>query len=69
MLDMNSQLLTRQQTAEIFHVDVRTIDRWLRSGELLRADTPGGIVRIPRSEIERRLQAIPQLDNETPTEA
>ena len=47
----------------------RTVDRWLRNGELRRADTPGGIVRIPRSEIERRLQAIPQLEAEPTPEA
>ena len=61
-MDMKEQLYTRDQVTEIFHVGPRTIDRWLRNGELRRADTPGGIVRIPASEIERRLQAIPQLD-------
>jgi predicted site-specific integrase-resolvase len=65
-MDMKEQLYTRDQTAEIFHVGVRTIDRWLRTGELHRADTPGGIVRIPASEIERRLLAVPMLNSSKP---
>jgi group I intron endonuclease len=58
-------LLTREQVAAVFSVSPRTVDYWLRTGELRRADTPGRIVRIPRSEIERRLQAIPKLETET----
>ena len=64
---MIEQLLTREETAAIFNVSPRTIDAWLRTGELRRADTPGRVVRIPRSEIERRMQTIPQLDAEPPT--
>lgn len=61
-MDMKELLYSREQVAEIFHVDKRTVDRWIKNGEMRRADTPGGIVRIPLSEIERRLQAIPELD-------
>lgn len=53
--------LTRQDVADIFGVNGRTVDRWLRSGELRRADTRGGIVRIPRSESEHRMRAVPTL--------
>lgn len=66
---MIDKLLTREEVAEIFNVSPRTIDAWLRTGELRRADTPGRIVRIPRSEIERRLKAIPQLEAEPTPEA
>lgn len=66
---MIDTLLTREQAAEIFHVSPRTIDAWLRNGSLRRADTPGRIVRIPRSEIERRLNAAPQLEAEQMPEA
>jgi excisionase family DNA binding protein len=64
---MIDTLITRDEAAEIFNVSPRTIDAWIRTGELRRADTPGRVVRIPRSEIERRLQIIPQLDTEPPT--
>jgi excisionase family DNA binding protein len=67
-MDMKESLYNRDQVAEIFHVDKRTVDRWIKNGQLRRADTPGGIVRIPRSEIERRMQAIPELDAEQPEE-
>ena len=66
---MIDTLLTREQTAEIFGVSPRTIDAWLRNGSLRRADTPGRIVRIPRSEIERRLNTAPQLEADPTPEA
>jgi len=66
---MNDTLLTREQAADIFGVSPRTIDAWLRNGSLKRANTPGRIVRIPRSEIERRLSAAPQLEAEPAPEA
>jgi excisionase family DNA binding protein len=55
---MTDTLLTREQVAAIFQVSPRTIDLWLRNGSLRRADTPGRNVRIPRSEVERRMQVV-----------
>jgi excisionase family DNA binding protein len=66
---MIDTLLTREQAAEIFGVSPRTIDAWLRTGELHRANTPGRIVRIAHSEIERRLQIAPQMTVEPTPEA
>jgi excisionase family DNA binding protein len=57
-MHMNDRLYTREEVAEIFRVNPRTVDRWIRVGELKRVDAPGNIVRIPASEVERRLLAV-----------
>ena len=57
---MNETLYTREEAAAIFKVGPRTIDRWIRIGALRRADTPGNVVRIPKSEIDRILQLKPE---------
>ena len=56
MVDMDEILYTREEAATVFKVSPRTIDRWIRIGALRRADTPGNVVRIPRSEIDRILR-------------
>ena len=65
--ELTDMLLSREQVAAIFNVSPRTVDNWIRTGQMFRADTPGNIVRIPRSEVERRMRAVPVLlDTEQP---
>jgi excisionase family DNA binding protein len=52
---MTEQLLTRQQVADIFGVDKRTVDRWIRAKKINPIISPGRIVRIPENEIRRLL--------------
>jgi excisionase family DNA binding protein len=59
--ELIGSLLTREQVAEVFKVSPRAVDYWLKTGQMARANTPGNIVRIPRSEVERCLQAVPPL--------
>ena len=52
------KLLRREQVAEYFDVNVRTIDRWIDTGEI-RPDEViriGGGVRIKESAIDRILK-------------
>lgn len=65
MMDMNETLYTREEAAAIFKVGPRTIDRWIRIGALKRVDTPGNVVRIPRSEIDRILRLKPVIEDRT----
>lgn len=57
---MEKRLLTRQEAAQLFSVNARTIDRWIRIGALAKVTIPGSnAVRIPVSEIERLLEPLP----------
>ena len=62
---MNERLYTREETAELFKVGARTIDRWIRIGALRRANPPGA-VRIPASEIERLMTPLEPLPFDEP---
>lgn len=47
--------LTRAQAARALGKHARTLDRWIRHGDLLAIDL-GGTVRIPAEETERLLR-------------
>lgn len=48
---MSEQFHTIQQASEIFQVAPKTIQRWIKQGEL-RAVRIGGATRIPQSAID-----------------
>ncbi len=51
------QTLDKQQAAKLFHVSVRTIDRWRTIGRLPAYQiVPGGRVLFRRDDIERLLE-------------
>ena len=58
---MTKQLYTRTEAAALLNVHPRTIDNWLRSGELRRANTQNTAVQRPASEIERIINAQAQV--------
>jgi len=52
------EFLTRKEIAKFFRVHERTVDRWIKSGELRGYKLGAGkmaIWRIPKSEIKRFL--------------
>ena len=51
-LDRPQPLYTMKAVAEAFGVSYRTIQRWIKKGEL-RIVRPGGLVRIEAAEVER----------------
>lgn len=50
--DRPQPLYTMKAVAEAFGVSYRTIQRWIKKGEL-RIVRPGGLVRIEAAEVER----------------
>lgn len=53
IVDMTERLFTREEVAELFKVDLRTIDRWRKNGKLKVIASPGRVVRITESELRR----------------
>ncbi len=45
--------LTPAETADLFGVDPRTVNRWVHEGKLPARRTPGGHLRFDRAEMER----------------
>ena len=43
------------EVAALFRVDAKTVERWVRQGQLPAIRTPGNQLRFERAEIERRL--------------
>jgi excisionase family DNA binding protein len=50
------ELLAVGEVAGIFRVDVRTIWRWIENAIIRKVVRIGGVVRIPRSEVDRLLR-------------
>ncbi len=50
----NEELLTKQEVAELFRVDIRTVTRWLAGGYFTKVQpgTAKSTVYIPRAEVE-----------------
>jgi len=48
--------LTRAEAARRLRVDVRTIDRWVQGGHLIRYNTPGGHARFKAEDVDRLLR-------------
>ena len=51
------QFFSRNQVADIIGITTRTVDRWIGQGTLKRVKV-GGIVRIPRTSLEKVLGGI-----------
>lgn len=47
-------MLTMEETAEMLNVHYNTIRNWVRDGKI-RYFKLGGVVRIPKEEIEKRI--------------
>lgn len=45
------EIYTPEQIAEVLSVNVQTVRKWLRRGEMMGADTPAGW-RVTRAELE-----------------
>ena len=50
------RLYRLKEAAEILGVHPQTLQRWCREGKVRFVKTPGGVRRIPKSEIERLLR-------------
>lgn len=48
--------MTPAEVADLFRVDVHTVQRWAKTGKLPHILTPSGHRRFPRADIEARLQ-------------
>jgi excisionase family DNA binding protein len=48
--------LTKAEAADRLRVDVRTIDRWVESGHLIRYTTPGGHARFRTEDVDALLR-------------
>lgn len=51
-MEEDDQWLTRTQAAERLHVNVRTVDRWVRRGVLTRYETPSGRARFKDKDVD-----------------
>jgi excisionase family DNA binding protein len=51
-MEDEDQWLTRTQAAERLHVNVRTVDRWVRRGVLVRYETPSGRARFKAEDVD-----------------
>lgn len=56
----NEKLYRVGEVAEIFRVDVRTVERWQDAGKLKGVRTPGGHRRFFESEIRKFLEGEPK---------
>jgi len=52
MARQDSERLTPQQVADLFHVDPKTVARWARAGKLDFTTTLGGHRRYFREQVE-----------------
>lgn len=55
MNDNLPKTFTREEVAQIFKVDIVTIDRWIKSGKI-QSIKIGNMRRITEEEVERLLQ-------------
>lgn len=62
-----SELLTTHEAAERVGVHVETVRRWIRSGKLPAAHTPGGELRILAEDLLRPRPRAPQMGPPRPT--
>lgn len=58
MARQESERLTPQQVADLFHVDPKTVARWARAGKLDFTTTLGGHRRYFRDQVEN-LASLP----------
>ncbi len=50
---IDEPVLTVQEVAAIFRVNITTVHRWIKRNKLCAFRTPGHGLRIPQREIER----------------
>lgn len=46
------QILTTSDVADLFHVDTRTVAKWVRAGKLSCFRTPGNHIRFHRADVD-----------------
>lgn len=51
------ELLTTSEVANSLRVDSSTVRRWATTGAISSVRLPNGTIRIPRSELDRMLNA------------
>jgi excisionase family DNA binding protein len=56
-MGIDKQLLTPQEVATRFRVDLKTVSRWAKSGRLPGIKTPGNHWRFFKSDVDRLLEA------------
>lgn len=52
-MQSDRELLTPQEVADIFRVDLKTVSRWAQTGKLPYIWTPGNRRRFPADEVWR----------------
>jgi len=55
---MSDELLTTAEAAKMLKVSQKTIDRWIRLGQLRAVRLPSGRYRVSRAEIEKMLGEV-----------
>jgi len=55
----DDELLTPRAVAARWKVSLETVRRWIRKGIIGHTRGPGGVVRIPASEVERHSRFVP----------
>lgn len=60
-MEGHDPLLTRREVSALFHVNTKTIRRWVLDGHLTEIHTPGGYPRYLESEV-RALLSFPDDD-------
>lgn len=54
-MDSSYDLMTPEQVAEVFQVQIRTVQKWVREGRLKGVRTPTNGIRIRREDLEALL--------------
>jgi excisionase family DNA binding protein len=60
--DDYDELLTTGQVARILNVGRQAVNKWVKKGQLKAVRTPGGHIRIRRSDIDRVVSGEPISD-------
>lgn len=60
MVAVTPDLLTTADVAGLLNVSARTVRRYIESGDIKAHKLPGGLLRVPRSEVDRLLSADPE---------
>lgn len=51
----DEELFTPGEVAQLFHVNPKTVSRWLKIGRLAAIRTPGGHHRVRAADLRKRL--------------
>ena len=58
---IDEKLMTPAEVAAVFRVDIKTVTRWARRGDLASIRTPGGHRRFRESDVGVLLAGTPVL--------